>query len=96
MGVSRRFGIRVLVGARDFCLFKTIQPFSGPTVPGIQWAPVFFLGVKRPGFKVDHPPPSGPEVKNKWRYTSAPSIRLSYVATDSFALFFYLVLTSKF
>jgi hypothetical protein len=28
--VCRRFGFRVLVGARDFCLFKTIQPSSGP------------------------------------------------------------------
>jgi hypothetical protein len=34
------------------------------------------LGVKRPGRKADHSPPSSAEVKNAWSYTSTPSIRL--------------------
>jgi hypothetical protein len=48
-----------------------------PTQPPIQWVPgAFSLGVKRPGREADHSPPSSAEVKNVWRYTSTPPIRL--------------------
>jgi hypothetical protein len=43
------------------------------TQPPIQWVPgVLSLGLKRPGHEADHSPPSSAEVKNAWRYTSAP------------------------
>ena len=71
VGVCRRFGVRVLVGARDFSFLQTIHSSSVFTQPCIQRAAVFFPKVKRPGLKVNSPP-SSPEVKNKWRYTSAP------------------------
>jgi hypothetical protein len=34
------------------------------------------LGVKRLGSEADHLPPSSAEVKNAWRYTYTPTIRL--------------------
>jgi hypothetical protein len=42
----------------------------GPTQPPVQWVPeALFPGVKRPGRKADHSPPSSDEVKNEWHYT---------------------------
>jgi len=39
--------------------------------PPTQWVPrAFSLGVKRPGRKADHSPPSSAEVRNAWSYTS--------------------------
>jgi hypothetical protein len=41
----------------------------GLTLPPIQWVPeALSLGVKRPGRKADHSPPSRAEVKNGWSY----------------------------
>ena len=37
----------------------------GPTQPPIQWVPGLFPGVKRPGRGVNHPLPSGAEVKER-------------------------------
>jgi hypothetical protein len=46
-------------------------------VPPIQWVPErLSLGVKRPRREADHSPPSNAEVKNAWRYTTTPAIRL--------------------
>jgi hypothetical protein len=60
-----------------FFLFSTASRTAlGPTQPPIQWVPgALSLGVKRPGRKADHSPPSA-EVKNAWSYTSTPPIRL--------------------
>ena len=41
------------------------RPPLGPTQPPIQWVPGLFKGVKRPGRGVDHPSPSGAEVKER-------------------------------
>ena len=56
------------------------------------------MRVKRPGRKVDLSPPSSAEVKNEWKYTSSPSIRLNGVDKDSFTLFTFLlhILSSLF
>jgi hypothetical protein len=41
----------------------TSRPALEPTQPPIQWVPgAVSLGVKRPGRKADHPPPSSAEV----------------------------------
>jgi hypothetical protein len=62
--------------------------FSSPPDPNrswahpapVQWVPgAIFLGVKRPGSKADHSPPSSAEVKNVWSYKSTPPIRLNGV-----------------
>jgi hypothetical protein len=55
-------------------LFSTVtRTVLGPTQPPIQWVPVVLsLGVKRPGCKADHSPPSSAEVKNARSYTSTP------------------------
>jgi hypothetical protein len=43
----------------------------------IQWVPgVLSLEVKRPRREADHSPPSSTRVKNAWRYTSTPPIRI--------------------
>jgi hypothetical protein len=51
--------------------------FSGPrdSFPGVKW----------PGCNVDHSLPSGAEVRNRWRYTSAPPICLYGVDRGNFA-----------
>jgi hypothetical protein len=33
---------------------------------------LYMVRVKQPGPDADHSPPSGAEVKNKWRYTCTP------------------------
>jgi hypothetical protein len=75
--VARRSGVRVPAGAGNF-LFTTVSRLAlGPTQTPIQWvkgAPS--LGVKRPGRKAKHSPPSRAEVKNAWIYTSTSPIRL--------------------
>jgi hypothetical protein len=43
----------------------------------IQWVPgALSVGVKRPVREAEHTPPSSGEVKNAWKYTSTPPIRL--------------------
>jgi hypothetical protein len=70
-------GVRVPAGAGNFSLNHRIQigsgahPASYPMDIGGS-----FLGVKRPGRKADHSPPSSSEVKNAWTHTSTPPIRL--------------------
>jgi hypothetical protein len=44
-------------------------------------------GVKRPGSKVDHLPPSGAEVTNEWSCTSTLSIRLYTFDRNNFAFY---------
>jgi hypothetical protein len=56
--------------------------FSSPPRPERLWGPLSLLssgywgglssGVKRPGGKADHSPPSSPEVKNEWSCTPNP------------------------
>jgi hypothetical protein len=50
------------------------RPALGPTQPPLGTGS--FLGVKRPGRDVDHPPPPTAEVKVKWSYTSTPPLGL--------------------
>jgi len=48
----------------------------------------FPLGVKEPELKINHSPPSGIEVRNKWSCTATPPIRL--LGLDRNKLTFYL------
>jgi hypothetical protein len=59
-------------------LFTTAsRPALGSTQPPVQWIPgAVSLGVKQPGRKADHSPPSSAEVKNAWNYAYTPPIRL--------------------
>jgi hypothetical protein len=53
------------------------RPPLGLTQSPIQWVPgALFLGVKRPGCEANHSPPCSSEVKNSWRSTSTPPLRL--------------------
>jgi hypothetical protein len=71
LGFDSRRGLEIF-------LFTTVSRMSlAPTQPRIQWVPgTLSLGVKRPGREADHSHPSSAEVKNAWRYTSIPPIRL--------------------
>ena len=48
------------------------------------WYRGSFPGVQRPGRRVDHSPPSSPQVKNEWSYTSVTPISLHGVNRDDF------------
>jgi hypothetical protein len=56
-------------------LFTTASRTAlGPTQPPIQWVPgALSLGVKRPGRKADHSPPSSAEVKYAWSLPPLPN-----------------------
>ena len=66
--------------------------FPSPKCPDLFWGPPIhlfsghrgcFQGVKRPGPGVDRLSPSIARVKNEWRFTSAPCIRLRNMNRDS-------------
>jgi hypothetical protein len=75
-------------------LFTTVsRPALGPTQPPIQWVSGdLSLGIKRPGREADYSLPSRAEVKNSWRYISAPqyafmaSFSVKKKRTDKFTL----------
>jgi hypothetical protein len=58
------------------CLFSiSSRLVLGHTHPPIQWVP-WAPGVKQPGRKADHLPPTSAEVKKTWIYTSNPPYAL--------------------
>ena len=57
-------------------LSKTSRPTMGPTQSPIRWVAGLFPGVKRSGPEECHSPPHRVKVKNEWRYTLSPPIRL--------------------
>jgi hypothetical protein len=58
-------------------------PVLGPLQPPIQWIPgTFNQGLKRPGRKAGHSPPSRAEVKSAWIYTSILPTRLRGVISS--------------
>jgi hypothetical protein len=70
---DRMIGVRLPVQARNFSLWHHVQTGSGATQPPIQWVPgVLSVGVKRPGCKADHTPPSSAEVKEWVELYSTP------------------------
>jgi len=74
-------GVRLPAGGLELHLFATAsRPALGIHQPHIQW--VFFQGAKRPGREADHSIPHTAKVKNAWKYTSTPPIRLHGVALN--------------
>jgi len=55
---------------------------------------VFLPGLKRPRREVNHSSPSCPEVKNEWRCTSTPPIRLQDVDRGKLQVFFLVLATA--
>jgi hypothetical protein len=78
----QRLAIGWTIGVRGFdsrrglgiFLFSNMSRLAlGATQPSIQWVPwTLSQGIKRPGREADNSPPSNAEVKNTWRYASAP------------------------
>jgi hypothetical protein len=59
--------------------FATMSRLAlGPTQRPIQWVPgaLFSLVVEWSGSEADHSPPSSADVKNAWKYTYTPTVRL--------------------
>ena len=80
----------VPAGGKDFSLLQV--PSSG------FWCILGFLLngnrgslplVEQPQREVNHSPPPPAEIKNEWRYTSTPSIRLHGVDRDNFTFHFF-------
>jgi hypothetical protein len=69
--------IRFPAGLGIFLFTTAFRTVLGPTQPPIQGVPgALSLGVKLPVRETDHSPPASAEVKNEWKYTSTPPIRL--------------------
>jgi hypothetical protein len=61
---DRMIGVRFAAGLGILLIITASRPALGPTQPPIQWVPgALSLGVKRPGRKADHSPPTNAEVK---------------------------------
>jgi hypothetical protein len=72
-----RPGFHSRQGQRFFLFPTASRPAVEPTQPPIQWLQgALSPRVKRPGRESDHSTPSSIEVRNAWRCTSAPPIRL--------------------
>jgi hypothetical protein len=69
------------------------RPVLGPTQPPVQWVPTLFTRVKGPGRGVEHPPPSGAEVKEKVKLYLYPPLglvacyRVNFTFTFTFPLY---------
>ena len=87
---SSTFGIRPDEG-KDFCVPQTVHTSSGvhPVSPMYRGS---CPGLQQPGREVDHSRSSSAEIKNKWSYTSTPSIGLSSIRRTRTLLFFTLYL----
>lgn len=83
-----RSGVQIPVQASNFALLHHIQTGSGLTEPLIRWVLGFFPGGKATGGEDYHSPPSSPEVKSKWSYTSTPPISLHGVDRENFAVLY--------
>jgi hypothetical protein len=74
---SIKVNLSPLQGLGIFLYRTAFRPAVWPTQPPIQWVSgALSLGVKRPENEADHSPQPNAEVKNAWRYTSTPPIRL--------------------
>jgi len=71
-----RFMVPVPAETRDIFFFTSSTPIMGSTQPPAQWAQDFSLSGKQWGREFDHSPPYSADVKNEYRYTSAPLPKL--------------------
>jgi hypothetical protein len=78
-GIAQWYSTRIQAGWWWVCIPAGAGNFSDhhcvQTVSGAQPG-ALSLGVKRPGCKADHSPPSSEKVKNVWSYTATSPIHL--------------------
>ena len=68
--VTRRFGVHIPVGARDFPA-ETVWVPPNALFSGYRGS---FLEIKLLGLEVNHSPPSNAAVMNDWKYSSSPAV----------------------
>jgi hypothetical protein len=66
-----------------FLFSRKYRAVLEPKPPSVKWVPWLFPWGKRLGFKVDHSPPSGCEVKKEWSCTSTAPPCLRDVGEDN-------------
>ena len=88
---AERSGVRIPAGTRDFFSLRPDRLWGSDSLL-LNGYPSSFPGLERPGREVDHASPPSAEFKNKWRYTSAPPVRLYGADRDNFI--FYLFYSS--
>jgi hypothetical protein len=82
MLLAGRSGVRNWARSRDFLFSKNVQTGPGAqTTPTSMGTGIISRRIKRPGHEVELA-----EVKNEWKYTSAPFTCLYDVYKDKFAL----------
>ena len=76
-----------------FISFKCSDRLLGRTALIFNKYRVYFQGIKRVGYDVDHSPPPSVKVKNEWSYNSTPPVCIHAVDRDRLTLlsfFFHL------
>jgi len=77
----RRSGVRIPVGARDFCVFQNIVSWDHPFSYSMDTGELS-SSVKHLGPEFDHYTPSSTDVKNEWSCTSSTTLCLRRVDRD--------------
>ena len=80
--------VRIPAGEDDFLFSETSIPSLGPTLPPVQWQPLLFTGIKRPGRDVDLSPRYSAVDKRERICTSIPPYVLSWRVDRDICPFF--------
>jgi hypothetical protein len=85
-----RSGFRLRAGETNSSLLRNV--WSGSVARSTGTAGSFPRGLRR---EVDHSPSSRAEVKNRWSYTSAPSVCLYCLNRDNFCVLLFAVVVNN-
>jgi hypothetical protein len=80
---------------RGFYVIQTVYTRSGVHPASLTYRGSC-TGVQQPGREIDHSRSSSAEIKNKWSYTSTPSVGLSLIRRTRTLLFFIYLLASEY
>jgi len=87
--VGRDSSVRVSnLGGGEIFPFLS-RPALGPTQPPVQWVPIPFLGIKRPGRSADDPSPSSTVLKERlvlhiyWAFMACSGVNLTFTVLSA-------------